>query len=172
MIVAAETAAPGAWLLASGAHWWDLVRYGPPGFEVYARVDFDEGDTPARALELLASRTGTPEAAYAAVWEGWCGRPPPPAPVLLIPARTMHLFAATVAELREGPAAAWGQHFPGVPPHLAWPEDRAWCLACEVDEDFAFTVGCDRSTLEHLAEALPGGVREVSYGADEPLWRN
>ncbi|RMB58715.1 hypothetical protein EAX62_11280 [Tessaracoccus antarcticus] len=23
-------------------------------------------------------------------------------------------------------------------PHLVWPEDRAWCLACEVDEEIEF----------------------------------
>ena len=25
-------------------------------------------------------------------------------------------------------------------PHLVWPEDQAWCLACEVDEEVEFTV--------------------------------
>ncbi len=28
------------WLLRSDVDWWDLVRYGPPGFDVYVRIAF------------------------------------------------------------------------------------------------------------------------------------
>ena len=28
------------WLLRADVDWWDLVRYGPPGFDVYVRIAF------------------------------------------------------------------------------------------------------------------------------------
>src|SRR4029453_8814929 len=44
------------WLLRSDVDSWDLVRYGPPGFDVYVRVAFAqdpaEGEDPALRLAL------------------------------------------------------------------------------------------------------------------------
>lgn len=180
-----------AWLFRGNADWWDLARYGPPGFEAYVRIDFEPGtggaedaaghdavqdggagyDAVAQALAVLAAHTGS-TTGYAAVGEGWGGRGPAPiAPVVDIPNRRMLLFAGMIDELRFAPAAAWresGGSF--VPPHLAWPADRAWCLACEVDEDIAFSVGCTAAAARALADALRGRVRRVSYGASEPLY--
>ena len=49
------------WLLQPGADWWHLVRYGPPGFDVYVRIAFpeddEEEDTVRAALVTLASHT-------------------------------------------------------------------------------------------------------------------
>ena len=53
-----------------------------------------------------------------------------------------------------------------------WPEDRAWCLACEVDEEIEFTVGCSDDQLQALAGALPGAVRRVRHGDPAPLYRD
>ena len=53
-----------------------------------------------------------------------------------------------------------------------WPEDQAWCLACEVDEEIEFTVGCASDASTDLARALPGAVRRVRYGARVPLYRD
>jgi len=179
-IEAASTAASGRWLLEEAADWWDLVRFGPPGHEVYVRVAFDDSplaeprDTVREALDALAGHTATRDAAYAAVWEGWTGSGRvPAAPVLPVPNRTLLLFTASVAELRDVPEVAWHgvSGHGGAPPHLAWPEDRAWCLACEVDEEIEFTVGCSRAAADALAAALPGHVREVAYGEQVPLWR-
>ena len=50
-----------------------------------------------------------------------------------------------------------------------WPEDQAWCLACEVDEDIEFTVGCSATASQVLARALPDAVRRVHYGEPAPL---
>jgi len=57
-------------------------------------------------------------------------------------------------------------------PHLVWPEDQAWCLACEVDEEIEFTVGCSGEASQALAGALPGAVRRVHYGEPAPLYRD
>ena len=59
------------WLLRSEIDWWDLVRYGPPGFEAYVRIAFADyaedvgGEDPVlrQALATLAGYTTTPDIA-------------------------------------------------------------------------------------------------------------
>jgi hypothetical protein len=53
-----------------------------------------------------------------------------------------------------------------------WPQDQAWCLACEVDEEIEFTVGCSEEAAQALAQARPGAVRRARYGEEAPLYRN
>ncbi len=178
-VVPAADAEPARWLVRSDVDGWDLVRYGAPGFEVYVRIALSdrvdrEGEDPSmrEALETLAGHTTTPERGYAAVWEGWDG-PTPVAPVALIPERTMLLFTGPVRELRDAPALGWYGSADGVhqEPHLVWPEDQAWCVACEVDEEIEFTVGCSRTASLALARALPGAVRWATYGEPAPMYR-
>jgi hypothetical protein len=48
------------WLLRADVDWWDLVRYGPPGFDVYVRIAFAQdadgvdpaGEQPALRVAL------------------------------------------------------------------------------------------------------------------------
>lgn len=171
----------GQWLLRSDVNWWDLVRYGPPGFQVYVRIAFCQdpdaaGEDPAIrvALATLATYTATPGSGYAAIWEGWQGRVPAPrAPRVEIPNRAMLLFTGPVEVLRDAPALAWYGFAHGYQaPHLVWPEDHAWCLACEVDEEIEFTVGCSSDAFQALSRALPGAVRRVQYGEPAPLYRD
>jgi hypothetical protein len=177
------------WLLRSDVDWWDLVRYGPPGFDVYVRVAFPQdagagagrpsGEAPAdavrAALTVLGSYTTTPCQGYAAIWEGWTSMAPPPqAPRVEIPHRVMLLFTGPVEALSDAPAVAWYGSAAGIfqDPHLVWPGDQAWCLACEVDEEIEFTVGCSGEASQALARALPGAVRRVRYGEPAPLYRD
>jgi hypothetical protein len=177
------------WLLRSDVDWQDLVRYGPPGFDTYVRITFrqdsgaDAGDLPGEAtvdavraaLVTLRSYTTTPSQGYAGVWEGWTNRTPAPqAPRVEIPHRKMLLFTGPVDALRDAPAQAWYGSAAGIAqePHLVWPEDQAWCLACEVDEEIEFSVGCSGEAAQALAEALPDAVRRVRYGEPAPLYRD
>lgn len=177
----APSAEPGRWLLRPDVDWWDLVRYGPPGFEVYLRIGFsadagapDDGGSDAvrTALSVLATCTDTPATGYAAVWEGWGGAPNPEAPAVDIPHRSMLLLTGAVDELRDAPGLAWHGSADAVyqTPHLVWPEDRAWCLACEVDEEIEFSVGCTDAAARSLERALPGQTRRVPYGEQAPLY--
>ena len=185
----AADAAAAQWLLRSDVDWRDLVRYGPPGFDVYVRIAFPQdseadavnpsGEAPVdavrAALAALGSYTATPSTAYAAIWEGWTSRAlPPQAPRVEIPNRAMLLFTGPVDALRDAPALAWYGSAAGIgqEPHLVWPEDQAWCLACEVDEEIEFTVGCSGEASRALAGALPGAVRQVRYGEPAPLYRD
>ena len=98
----------------------------------------------------------------------------PQAPRVEIPHRVMLLFTGAVGALRDAPALAWYGSAAGAAqePHLVWPEDQAWCLACEVDEEIEFTVGCSEEASEALAGALPGAVRRVRYGESAPMYRD
>ena len=186
----ARDSQPADWLLDSDVDWWTLARYGPPGFEAYVRISFEPGlqptptaaaaaeatDAVQAALHTLRSFTSTPTRCYAAIWEGWTsGAATPDAPRVPVPERAMLLFEAPLDVLRDTPSLAWS--LPTIPgsgfaPHLAWPEDRAWCLACEVDEEIEFTVGCSAAAAEALAVALPGSTRRSSYGEAAPLYRS
>jgi len=86
----------------------------------------------------------------------------------------MLLFTGPVEALRDAPALAWYGSAAGVAqePHLVWPEDQAWCLACEVDEEIEFTVGCSADASQALAQTLPGAVRRVRYGEQAPMYRD
>lgn len=172
-------------MLRSDVDWSDLVRYGPPGYDVYVRialtldpegVDGTSGeviDAVRAALATLARYTTTPASGYAAVWEGWVSDDPPAAPVVVIPHRTMLLFAGPVEALRDAPDLAWYGEKADVAqePHIVWPEDRAWCLACEVDEELEFTVGCSADAFQALVRSLPAAVRRVQYGDPAPVHR-
>lgn len=183
-LLPAATGEAGQWLLRSDVDWWDLVRYGPPGFDVYLRIAFaqdpagvePDGEDPAlrRVLTTLATHTATPARGYAAIWEGWTSRDPAPqAPRVPIPNRAMLLFTGPVGLLRDAPALAWyGTASGHQEPHLVWPEDQSWCVACEVDEEIEFTVGCSVEASEALIRALPGAVRPVRYGEPAPLYRD
>lgn len=167
------------WLLDNDSDWWTLVRYGPPGFEAYVRIALggdDREDAVQAALSALRSLTGTPDSCFAAVWEGWCGSPTlRVAPRLAIPNREMLVFEAPLRLLSDAPALAWSEPYEpgtGVVPHLAWPEDRAWCMACEVDEEIEFTVGCSAAAADALDRALPGATRVSVYGSPAPLYGN
>jgi hypothetical protein len=177
----ADSVDPARWLLRADVDWWDLVRYGPPDFDVYVRIAFADGahrdgEEPAlrAALATLVDHTATPMTGYAAIWEGWTSRASvPEAPRVPIPEREMVLFAGRIDELRDAPALAWYGSSQGMyqEPHLVWPADHAWCVACEVDEEIEFTVGCSADAFRALASALPGAVRQVPYGGAAPLYR-
>lgn len=181
----AANADPARWLLRPDVDWWDLVRYGPPGFDAYVRIAFTsdadgaelEGEESAlrEALGTLVGHTTTPASGYAAIWEGWTsGDPAPKAPRVAIPHRAMLLFTGPVADLGDAPALAWYGTAQGVhqEPHLVWPDDQAWCLACEVDEEIEFTVGCSVEASQALSRALPGAVRRAIYGESAPMYRD
>ena len=178
----ADNADAARWLLAADVDWSDLVRFGPPCFDAYARVAFTQpsddvdpvGELPSlrTALMTLTSFTATPDSGYAAIWEGWSGGWSPRAPRVAIPHREMLLFTGPLTALRDAPALAWlgtTEEYGFQEPHLVWPSDRAWCLACDVDEEIEFTVGCSAEAAEVLARDLPGAVRLVDYGESTPL---
>ncbi|MCQ4118419.1 hypothetical protein [Rhodococcus tibetensis] len=88
----------------------------------------------ARALaDILRQFTRTPDSCWFAHWEG-SGYITAPStyPRLPMPGRGMVLFAGSL-DLADTQFGA-GTQFPGgMSAHLWWPEDRAWCVATDID---------------------------------------
>jgi hypothetical protein len=124
---------------------------------------FDEppetGSIPPSLLDPLASvlarHTGTPDACYFAIWEGvgWLLPYVRSAPTFSVPQRTYHLLTGPVGAVREI-ADAWQAAGAPRSPNLWWPQDRAWCVATEVDLKTTY-VGADRPCAQDLL-SVPG----------------
>ena len=158
-----ETSRAAAWIANSEEPWQDLVGFGTPGFEAYARLRFmpdpdgqdnpgdpDEPTDQAKAgslCELLHSATGTPDDCYFAIWEGWpdtsavmrqCAR-------LRIPNRTYYLLHGPLSDF-----GRWGVRETGHnPAAFVWPADHAWCIASDVDDHWA-GIGANTKTIAGL----------------------
>jgi hypothetical protein len=141
----------------------------------------------ARALvDVLTPRTTTPNACWLCLWEGygyntavWMTaarasrehRPPPPQELqppgaaqfgeLLkrrkrvgLPGRDYLLFKGSIAQ-----AQGWEDG-----PNLWWPDDRAWCVASEIDFPYTYVAGSKAlidDILRHPGlEALPATVED------------
>jgi hypothetical protein len=150
-------------------------------FDVYLRIALWDGDDESplaavrAALETLALCTTTADRGYAAIWEGWAATRPRlrrRGYASLIWERLP--FTGAVGVLADAPALAWYGSVEGAKqdPDLVWPEDQPRCLACEVDEEIEFNVGCAREAATALVEALPGIVRVVHYGERAPRYRD
>ncbi|GAA3543550.1 hypothetical protein AFL01nite_29830 [Aeromicrobium flavum] len=68
------------WFVRAEADWWPLATQGPPGFEAYATVWFDDGESEhyrgddlimATVVNLAAQHTRTPDDVFFGLWDGW-----------------------------------------------------------------------------------------------------
>ena len=178
------------WLGATGAPWWQVVELGPPVFEAYARVRFipdpvfpgqreadvdlpedhpRDLDRGLSALALLGSFTSTPDDCWFAVWDGWNVNLEIPAglPLFALPHRAYGLLRGALSDL-----TGWEETLHtslNAPPAFAWPSDRSWCFASDVDPHYA-GVGASEAAVRALL-AAPGldavraepGERQPTY---------
>lgn len=116
---------------------------------------FDEppqtGSVPRDVLDslaaVLACHTTSPSACYFAIWEGFGALPADirSAPTFSVPGRIYHLLTGPVQAVPELPAPLRDQS-----PNLWWPQDRAWCVATEIDLKSTY-IGADRRCARQLA---------------------
>jgi hypothetical protein len=159
------------WIVQAQIPWEQLVYFGPPDFPAYARLRFipdptKPGQTEAdidvaedhpsdtqqtrRALDHLQRFTATPEDCYFCVWEGYSDVFPPPVldgPMVIILHRRYFLLHGSLTDL-----GSWDQTLGGAgsfPPAFAWPADRSWCLAKDVDPHWA-GVGAEQAAIDTL----------------------
>jgi len=135
----------------------------------------------ATLIPLLAAHTSTPERCWFCLWEGYGyltgaiaplvrtfwkeGEPrtppaaAPPRPRLQLsrvrlPGRDYLLFTGSA-----GQAEGWEDG-----PNLWWPDDRAWCVASEIDFPYSYVGGTrelvDQILASALLEALPATVHD------------
>lgn len=152
-----------------------------------------------RLSELLPGHTSTPDRVWFCVWDGWGGLKihpvgggvilrrkhwtdpvvkriqsmrrmapfKPPAPTLELPGRPYYLFSGPLGSITESVCK---------PPckqsaSLWWPDDRAWCVATEID--FAWTyIGGSGALIQALVddpdlEAIPAQIDDgIGFDAD------
>lgn len=162
---------PAGWIVNSDLPWYDVVGFGPAGFEAYARLRFmpdptyqgqrsgdvdaggpiDEADLVAQACALLIPETTTPDDCYFCLWDGWPGAiaPEPGGARVHLPNRDYHLFRGPATE-----AGNWGlsrdDHMP--PAAFIWPADHAWCIASDVDPHWA-GIGASKHAIKRLTSS-------------------
>lgn len=99
-------------------------------------------------VALIGRHTATPERCWFAPWVGWAALEDDVrrAPTFALPNREYHLLHGPLEAVLdvELPACRYRQL-----PSLWWPDDRAWCLATEIDLNTTY-VGCSRGCAEAL----------------------
>jgi hypothetical protein len=111
-----------------------------------------------RLARILSAHTRNPELCWYGVWEGypdvrirWDH-----APMFSVPERNLFLLCGTVADaLTTLSVTDWSYRSP----NLWWPDDRAWCVATEIDFQWSY-VGGSTACIEQVLsdpelEALP-----------------
>lgn len=123
-----------------------------PGVYAYGP---SEGSLPAELAgplaEVLARHTMTAERCWFAVWDGFGATRNDihSAPTFHLPNRDYHLLVGPVRAVTEStlePQVAYQS------PNLWWPDDRAWCVATEIDLDTTY-VACSEACRDVLLAA-------------------
>jgi hypothetical protein len=148
-----------------------------------------EPDELEALVELLGPHTGSPGSCWFGLWEGYgwmqggaavgwltLDRPrrwfrrrrprprsiepvAPPGPRVQIPGRSLVLYRGAI-----GAAAAFCRFPYGQSPNLWWPEDRAWCVASEIDLASTYLGGTgalvERVLHDARLEAVPAGLTD------------
>ena len=167
-----------------------VARQPQPGlFDSWPKIGSLPLDLARVLIGLLAGHTSTPERCWFAAWEGW-GDPvfatsagsrdppdPPPGTVIERPRqRPTFNLPGRGYYLAKGPLAAaldtvYGVVWSYQSASIWWPDDRAWCVATEVDFDWTYVGGsveCIRAVLaDARLEALPARLSDgVTYASD------
>ena len=117
--------------------------------------------------DVLAAQTSTPDRCWFAVWEGWGGlEVPSGVPTVGTLHRRYYLARCPLSAARE---SVFGRFYQSA--SLWWPDDRAWCVATEVDFSWTYVGGsteCITSIFAHPGiEALPAQLSDgVTYTGD------
>jgi hypothetical protein len=139
----------------------DPTRFSPSGEELWDQQS-KSGSIPreiaVRLAAILTAHTRTPELCWFAVWEGFGDLRVRPngAPIFSIPERNLFLLQGAVDEvLTTLSEVDWSYRSP----NLWWPDDRAWCVATEIDFKWTY-VGGSSACIEQILtdpelEALP-----------------
>jgi hypothetical protein len=99
----------------------------------------------------LARHTTTPDECWLAVWNGFAGTRDDvrQAPTFLAPHRQYHLLRGPVEAATESVTEPLRTQSP----NLWWPDDRAWCVATEIDLNSTY-IGCGHACRDEVL-ALP-----------------
>jgi hypothetical protein len=124
-------------------------------------------------VSVLSELTTTPETCWICLWEGFGGLDLIPGfeelARISAPGRRYLLFRGPIEVMTastDDPELGWRDY-----PQLWWPDDRAWCVATDIDLDSTY-VGASRESVARLLaepglEGLPARIEDrVDHGAD------
>jgi hypothetical protein len=151
----AETAARAGTRPHARMQWHAISRAGDAGGKLRGLVPPEAGLMPEWMLEalvgLLERHTRTAGRCFFAVWDGW-GLPE----LATLRGRTAHfrLWDRGYYLMEGDIRAALERISPLSPQHASiwWPEDRAWCVATEVDFMWTYVGGPEACVAEILAD--------------------
>ena len=121
----------------------------------------------ARTLHsVLAHATENSVPCWFGLWEGfgYLTEAQRAAPAIEAPGRRWHLFRAPLEHLEQSFTDRW-EHQTA---NLAWPEDRSWCLATEIDAEVTYVGGSKELISAILDEP---GLEAAPVRLDERLAR-
>ena len=121
----------------------------------------------ARVLQsVLGHETADSVPCWFGIWEGFGSLTDGQraAPSIEAPGRRWHLFRAPLDHLER----SFEDGFEHQPANLAWPEDRSWCLATEIDAEVTY-VGGSKDLISAILEEP--GLEAVPARLDERLAR-
>lgn len=170
-----------------------FARQPQPGlFDSWPRIGSLPIDLARELVRVLGDHTGTPDLCWFAAWEGWGDPmffqvggsgdplvPPPEVVVIAKPKRhpTFKLpgrgYYVARAPLRAALDTVYGvaSHYQSA--SIWWPDDRAWCVATEVDFDWTYVGGSSECIAAILAspdlEALPARLSDGVSHASDPI---
>jgi hypothetical protein len=136
-------------------------RYEREGQEGVYDLPPTEGSLPAdvasELVAVLGQHTATPQHCWFAVWNGFGSTPADvrQATTFKVPQRAYHLLTGPIDAITEGVMdPPWKQSA-----NIWWPDDRAWCVATEIDLKTTY-VACSQACCDAIAavsalEALP-----------------
>lgn len=153
---------------------WEAIAAPPPGgaqpppWTEAPLVGRIPAEVRLRLVDILLRHTQAPEPCWLCFWDGFAdvqrffARPPR----VHLPTRSYHLGRAPLASLGVD-APALDFRLRDMTPSLWWPQDRAWCVATEVDLSCTY-VGASPECIADLLgdpslEAMPA---ELSHRAD------
>ena len=117
---------------------------------------------------VLARHTSTPDRCWFCTWEGWGSVVFDDGPRVELPGRNYALFVGPLAAL-PSLMDAQDDHSP----NLWWPDDRAWCVATEIDLAWTYVGGSAALISDVLAnprlEAQPASPND-NHHRRPPQW--
>ncbi|HET8570165.1 MAG TPA: hypothetical protein VFM93_14390 [Candidatus Limnocylindria bacterium] len=115
-------------------------------------------------VAVLRRHTGTPERCWIAVWEGFGDLDlPAGTPRFEHPGRAYYLLEGRVDDVTR-PLFQHAWHYRS--PNLWWPDDRAWCVATEIDLTYTYVAG----TVECIEAVLAApGIEALRARLDDGI---